>query len=379
MFLLLCLLAAPAAADVPNILWITCEDTGPHLGCYGDPDADTPHLDALAARGVLYERAWSNAPVCAPARTTILTGRYPFRLGAAPMRTEVSLPAGMQVLPELMRAAGYYCTNRSKTDYNVQLGRQVWDESSGKAHWRGRAEGQPFFSVVNLTTPHEGQIRKRPHEAVHDPATIHLPAYHPDHPTVRQDWAQYHDKVTEMDAQVGSWLGQLAEDGLVEDTIVFFFGDHGPGMPRSKRWPYASGLRVPFLLHVPERFRHLAPQFEAGLHTDEKIGFVDLLPTVLALAGAGAPGDLDGRAFLGAEPDPEPAYLLGFRDRMDERVDLVRSLCDGPLLYIRNYHPHRRYGEFVDYMFQTPTTRVWERLYEEGALEPQQASFWGSH
>lgn len=372
----LLLLAALARADRPNVLWITCEDAGPHLGCYGDPDADTPTLDALAAEGMRYDRCWSNAPVCAPARTTILTGRYPFRLGAAGMRTEVPLPPGTEVLPEVLRASGYYCTNRSKTDYNVLLGRKVWDESSGRAHWRGRKEGQPFFAVVNLTTSHESQIRKRPHTPVHDPATVRVPAYHPDHPDVRRDWAQYHDKVSEVDAKVARWLRDLEEDGLADDTIVFFYGDHGSGMPRNKRWPYASGLRVPLLLRVPERFAHLAPGYEVGGHTDERVGFVDLMPTVLALAGAERPADLDGRAFLGTAPDPEPAFLVGFRDRMDERVDLVRTLCDGELLYVRNYYPHRIQGEFLDYMFQTPTTRVWRDLFDAGELTPAQSAFW---
>lgn len=372
--LLLLLLCAPLRAERPNVLWITCEDTGTHLGCYGDPDADTPTLDALAARGVLYERCWSNAPVCAPARTAILTGRYPFRLGASPMRTRVPLAPELGVLPELLREAGYHCTNRSKTDYNVELSREVWDESSGDAHWRDRDPGQPFFAVVNLTTTHESRIRKRPHEPVHDPAGVHLPAYWPDHPDVRRDWAQYHDEVTEMDGQVAGWLAQLEEDGLADDTIVFFYGDHGSGMPRHKRWLYEGGLRVPLIVRVPERFAHLAPH-AGGTRTDELVAFVDLMPTVLALAGVEAPEDLDGRAFLGPDPGPERRYLLGFRDRMDERVDLSRALCDGTWLYVRNYHPHRRRGEYLDYMYRTPATRAWRAAYEAGGLPPHQAAF----
>ena len=170
--MLLCLLASSllAQSERPNILWITSEDNGPHLGCYGDELARTPVLDALAERGLRYRRAWSNAPVCAPARTTIISGMYASSLGAEHMRSEVRLPAGVELFPAYLREAGYYCTNNSKTDYNLSGLGQVWDESSNRAHWRKRAEGQPFFAVFNFTQSHESQIRRRPHEAVTDPA-----------------------------------------------------------------------------------------------------------------------------------------------------------------------------------------------------------------
>ncbi|MCW5982642.1 MAG: sulfatase-like hydrolase/transferase [Bryobacteraceae bacterium] len=375
-------LAAGAASDSkapprPNILWLTSEDNGPHLGAYGDSYARTPNLDKLAARGMIYANAWSNAPVCAPARTAIISGMYPTSTGAEHMRSETSLPAGMKMFPAYLREAGYYCSNNSKEDYNLIKTGTVWDDSSGKAHWRNRKPDQPFFAVFNFVGTHESQIRKRPHQAAHDPAKVGIPAYHPDTPETRQDWAQYHDKMTEMDAEAGEILRQLEEDGLQENTIVFYYGDHGPGMPRSKRWPYNSGLHVPLIVYAPERYRSLVgADWQAGGRTGRLVGFVDLAPTVLSLAGIEPPAHMQGKAFLGPRAQPEATYVFGFRGRMDERYDLVRSARDKRYVYIRNYMPHKIYGQYVSYMFETPTTRAWKRLYDEGKLKPPQTLFW---
>ena len=201
---------APAAeADLPNILWITCEDTGPQLGCYGDKYAQTPSLDRLAGRAMRYLHAWSNAPVCAPARTTIISGVYPTSLGAEHMRSLVAMPSFMRMYPQLLRERGYYCTNNSKEDYNLEKPGQVWDESSGRAHWKNRRPGQPFFAIFNILSTHESQIRVRPHTLRHDPAKVRVPAYHPDTPEVRHDWAQYYDNITEMDTRAGELIGEI--------------------------------------------------------------------------------------------------------------------------------------------------------------------------
>jgi arylsulfatase A-like enzyme len=370
--------SAPAfGAELPNILWITCEDTGPQLGCYGDQYARTPHLDRLAARGLRYLNAWSNAPVCAPARTTIITGVYPTSTGAEHMRSLVEMPGFMRMYPQLLWERGYYCTNNSKEDYNLQKPGQVWDDSSGKAHWRNRRPGQPFFAIFNITVTHESQIRARPHALKHDPAGVRVPAYHPDTPEVRHDWAQYYDKVTEMDALAGKRLQEIEDAGLSGDTIVFFYGDHGSGMPRSKRWPYDSGLHVPLIVHVPERFKHLAPkQYAAGATTDRLVGFVDLAPTLLSLAGVAPPAWMQGHAFLGKFEAPPQPYLFGFRGRMDERCDMVRSVRDRRYVYVRNYMPHLIYGQYLAYMFKTPATQAWKRLYDEGRLAPPKTYFW---
>jgi len=368
---------AQVSEQRPNILWITCEDTGPHLGAYGDRYARTPNLDALAKRGMIYRVAWSNAPVCAPARTAIISGVHAPALGAEHMRSMVRMPPGMKMYPQYLREAGYYCTNNVKEDYNLEKPGVVWDESSTRAHWRNRKPGQPFFAIFNFTTTHESQIRRRPHKLVHDPAQVRLPAYHPDTPEVRHDWAQYYDNITTMDAQAGEILRQLEQDGLQDETIVFFYGDHGPGMPRSKRFPYDSGLRVPLIVYVPPKFRHLAPaDYQPGGISQRLVSFVDLAPTVLSLAGIKPPEFMQGRAFMGRYAAPEPQFLYGYRARMDERYDLIRSVRDGRYVYLRNYMPHKIYGQHIAYMFEMPTTQVWQRLYLLGKLRPPQTYFW---
>ena len=376
------LLSRPAvtAQQLPNILWITSEDHGPHMGCYGDRFATTPNVDALAAKGMLYRHAWSNAPVCAPARTTIISGMYPPSTGSEHMRSLVRYPQSKPMFPQLLRQAGYYVTNNSKEDYNLEPptgAGQVWNESSPKAHWQKRPAGQPFFAVFNSEKSHESKIRVRPHTPIHDPAKVRVPAYHPDTPEVREDWAQYYDVVSEADADAGKRLKELADAGLAEETIVFYYADHGSGMPRSKRWPYNSGLQMPLIVYIPEKFKDLAPpEYKAGGASDRLVSFVDLAPTVLSLAGLKPPAWLQGHAFMGKYQESPQPFIYGFRGRMDERYDMVRSVTDGRYVYIRNYMPHLIYGQYLDYMFQTPTTRVWRRLYDEGKLKPPQTYFW---
>jgi uncharacterized sulfatase len=375
--LLSCAPAWAQAAKRPNILWITCEDIGPNLGCYGDRYAQTPNLDKLAARGLIYRHAWSNAPVCAPARTTIISGLYATSTGAEHMRSMTRLPANLRMFPALLRLAGYYCTNHIKEDYNLAKDGGVWDDSSKTAHWKNRKPGQPFFAVFNLLVTHESQIRKRPHTLVHDPAQVRLPAYHPDTPEVRHDWAQYYDNITTMDELAGRLLRELEEAGLAEDTIILFFADHGSGMPRHKRTPCNSGLQVPLIVSIPPRFRKLAPpDYAPGGRSERLVSFVDLAPTVLSLAGVRPPEWMQGSAFLGAHQGPPPQYLYGFRGRMDERYDLVRSVRDRRYVYLRNYLPHLPAGQHVWYMFETPTTRVWKQLFDAGKLKAPQTYFW---
>jgi arylsulfatase A-like enzyme len=347
------------------------------MGCYGDRFATTPNVDRLAAKGMIYTHAWSCAPVCAPARTTLISGLYAPSTGGEHMRSLVPYPAGKRMFPQLLREAGYFCSNNAKEDYNLAAPGKVWDESSKQAHWRHRATGQPFFAVFNSEKSHESKIRARPHTPVHDPAKVRVPAYHPDTPEVRRDWAQYYDVVSEADADAGKRLAQLDADGLTEDTIVFYYADHGSGMPRSKRWPYNSGLQVPMVVFIPEKFKALRPpDYKPGGKSDRLVSFVDFAPTVLSLAGLKPPEWMQGRAFLGRFIAAPNEFLHGFRGRMDERYDLVRSVTDGRYVYIRNYMPHLIYAQHLDYMWQTPTTRVWEKLHEQGKLTPAQDAFW---
>ena len=379
-FASLCVLGGRShASDArkPNILWISSEDHGPQMGCYGDTFATTPNVDQLAARGMLFKHAWSAAPVCAPTRTTIITGLFAPALGAEHMRSEVPMPAGQKMFPQFLREAGYYCSNNSKEDYNVTKPGQVWDQSSTKAHWKNRAPGQPFFAVFNAVASHESRLRARPHKAVHDPAKVRVPAYHPDTPEVRQDWAQYYDTVTEADAIAGQHLKELADAGLAEDTIVFYWADHGSGMPRSKRWPCNSGLQVPVVVYFPEKWRQLAPkEYVPGAKSDRLISFVDFAPTLLSLAGLQPPEWMHGHAIAGKFQEAPQPFIYGFRGRMDERPDVVRSVTDGRYVYLRNYMPHRSQGQHVNFQFATPTTRIWWQLFTEGKAIEAQSLFW---
>ncbi|MBI5690279.1 MAG: sulfatase-like hydrolase/transferase [Verrucomicrobia bacterium] len=369
--------AAALAADKPNILWLTSEDHGQQMGCYGDTLARTPNIDALAAKGMIFRHAWSNHPVCAPARSAIITGLHSQSSGGLHMRSMVAMPAGAKMYPQYLREAGYYCTNNSKEDYNLRKPDGTWDESSAQAHWRNRPAGKPFFAIFNSTKSHESQIRTRPHRAITDPAKVRVPAYHPDTPEVRQDWAQYYDKVSEADADAGARLKELAAAGLADDTIVFYYGDHGSGMPRSKRWPCNSGLEVPLVVHFPAKWQHLAPkEYKPGGRSDRLVCFVDLAPTLVSIAGTKPPAHLQGHAFAGPYQTAAQPYLYGARGRMDERMDNVRSVTDGRYVYLRNFFPHVSQGQRVDFQFQTPTTRIWRKLYDDGKATEAQSIFW---
>ncbi len=376
--------SAPAFASEtkkrPNILWITCEDMGPHIGPYGDKFANTPNLNKFAKRSLRYKTAWSNAPVCAPARTTIITGMYASSLGAEHMRSLVKMPANMFLFPHYLRLAGYFCTNHIKEDYNVIPNSKTWDESSKKAHYKNRGKDQPFFAVFNNTVTHESQIRTRPHKWILDRTKVPIPPYHPDTPEVREDWTQYYDNITAMDRWVGELLAELEAAGLAEDTIIFFFSDHGSGMPGNKRTASNRGLHVPMMVHFPKNFEHLAPKdYQPGAITDRLVSFVDLGPTVLSLADVPPPVHMQGKAFLGKHATEPREYVFGYRGRMDEKIDLVRSVRDKRYVYVRNFMPHKTPGQHLNYMFQTPTTKVWKKLYDDGKLNEVQTAFWKPH
>ncbi len=364
----------------PNILWISCEDMSPDLGCYGDAYSRSPNLDRLASEGARYTNAFSVAGVCAPSRSGIITAMYPSSIGTHHMRSKGVPGPEVKCFPEYLRAAGYFCTNNVKTDYNFDVPVTAWDETSPRAHWRGRANGQPFFSVFNLTTTHESQIRvdgeafARHMERVpagyrHDPAHGVLPPYYPDTPVVRRDWANYYDLITSMDAQTGGILRQLEQDGLAGDTVVFFWSDHGRGLPRAKRWIYDSGTHVPLLVRWPGQIR-------PGTVSGDLVSLIDLGPSALSIAGVTPPGHMQGQAFLGAHRKPPRDYVFSVRDRMDEAYDMMRAVRDKQFRYIKNYQPAKPYVQYIDYMEQMPTMRELRRLNKEGKLEgPQKLWF----
>ncbi|EDY81676.1 sulfatase domain protein [Verrucomicrobiia bacterium DG1235] len=378
---LLALLANTVFAERPNILWISSEDHGPHLGSYGDTYATTPQLDAFAQNSLRYTKASSNAPVCAPARTTIISGMYPTSLGAHHMRSRAPSPHYLKFFPIYLQEAGYYTTNNSKEDYNLETENKGWNESSNTAHWKNRPDpNQPFFSVFNFFGTHESQIRNENKKPQHDPALAPIPPYHPDTPEVRKDWAQYYDRLSLLDTFFQTRIDELEEAGLADDTIVIFWSDHGSGMPRSKRYPGWSGQHVALIVHIPEKFRNLAPaDYAPGAATDRLVSFVDFAPTTLSLAGITPPDYYHGHAFLGKRIAPAPSHTIGFKGRMDERPDECRSVTDGRFVYIRNYLPHLPHGQYLDYQQQTETTRLWYQLFKDKKLTPIQSAFWQPH
>ncbi len=365
--------SAPKAVR-PNILWITSEDNGPFLGCYGYPDATTPNLDKLASEGILYRNAFANAPVCAPARCTIITGVYPPSMGTQHMRSRNRIPDMIRLFPRYLREAGYYCTNRSKTDYNLTpVDRQAWHTITRGDHTK-RKPGQPFFAVYNIGTSHESSLH-RPVDSSLTTADVVVPPYHPDTPEIRANWAQYHRVVTRMDGQVGAMLDRLQREGVADDTIVFYFADHGGILPRSKRFLYDTGVHVPMIIRFGTNVAHLSPH-TPGATTDRLVSFIDLAPTVLSLAGIPIPDYMQGHAFLGAQAaEPQP-YVYVFRGRMDERYDMSRAVRDKQFKYIRNYMPHRIYAQHLQYLWRMPATRSWEKAYREGRCTGPQRFFW---
>ena len=325
--------AMGAGGGRPNVLWITAEDISPDLGCYGDSYADTPNLDKFATEGTRYDYAFTNAGVCAPVRSCTITSMYPSSMGTNQMRCKGVPDAKIKCYSEYLRAAGYYCTNRSKTDYQFDAPTSAWDECGRKGHWRNRPEGAPFFSVMNITTSHESKIRSRYSHLEHDPDKAKVPPYCPDTEISRKDWARYADIITTMDGQVAAILKQLEDDGLAEDTIVWFWGDHGRGLPRGKRWIYDSGLRIPLIIRVPEKYRGrmnaAKPEtMGAGTICNEMVSSVAFGATMLSIAGVSLPRHLHGRAFMGPQKKDPRKYIYAARDRMDEAYDCIRAVRD---------------------------------------------------
>jgi uncharacterized sulfatase len=375
----------------PNILWISLEDLSPDFGSYGNPYAVTPVFDQFAKSGVRYTRVFTHAPVCAPSRSGIITGMYPTSIATHHMRCQGVPPPEVKCFTEYLRAAGYYCTNNSKTDYQFAPPLTAWDANGNQAHWRGKRPDQPFFAVFNFTNTHESQVRApsaqtkalvkqlKPDQR-HDPAKANLPPYYPDTPRVRRDWANYHDNITAVQALVTRVLTQLEEDGLANETIVWIWGDHGRGLPRGKRWVYDSGIHAPLIVRVPEKWRNhaggdSAGQLRPGSVNDDLVAFLDFAPTVLSLAGIEVPKHMQGRAFLGPQQGPPRDYVFAARDRMDERYDLIRAVRDSRFKYIRNFMPHVPYAQRIAYMELMPTMQDWRRLHAEGQLSGAPALF----
>ncbi|MFJ4658853.1 sulfatase-like hydrolase/transferase [Nocardia sp. NPDC088792] len=363
--------------DRPNILWIVSEDCPPRFGCYGDSLAETPNLDRLARDGVVFDHAFSVAPVCAPSRFALLTGLGPeSHAPANHMRADAPMPPWLRTYPEILRERGYYCTNNAKTDYNADVDPDaIWAESSRNAHWRNRSPGDPFLAVFNFDGTHESSVFPRTKPSL-DPALVRIPAYLPDTPEIRADIARYYDRIAEMDAFVGSLLAQLDEDGLTDSTIVIQTSDHGGVNPRSKRFCYDEGLRVPLIIRAPQRYAELFPptgsRVQAAVTTDR------IPATLIELAGASPPAHLHGRSLTHADLDPATSLAFGGRGRMDERYDLIRTVRDQRYRYIRNYLPHRPYGQHQPFAWLAAGYQSWETEHLAGRLNEAQSAFWNT-
>jgi len=360
----------------PNILWLVSEDNFPFIGAYGDRIAHTPAIDAFAASGVLFANAFSNAPVCAPSRFSIITGMYPQSCGPAHhMRAQGRLPAFLRGFPQYLREAGYYCTNNAKTDYNAELDMQsMWNDSSERAHWRNRPAGAPFFAVFNFMTTHESQLFKVTDGRV-KPDAVRVPAYLPDVPAVRRDIASYYSLMERMDGEIAEHLAALEAAGLADDTIVFYYSDNGGVLPRSKRYCYDEGLHTALIMRVPKNWAHVAPA-PAGSRLTYPVSLIDLPPTVLTLAGIDPPAYMQGRSLVG-DQSAKREFAFGMRNRMDERYDMVRTVRDERYRYIRNYSPHRIYAQHQAFAWQMDSYRAFEKLHDAQELDVVQARFFG--
>ncbi|MCG8650882.1 MAG: sulfatase, partial [Pirellulales bacterium] len=385
--LLGCGCCARAGADSPpNILWINAEDMSPHLGCYGHPDAITPHIDRLATEGIVYRNAFATAPICSPARSCLATGLYATSLGTQHLRCEVEIPPSVVPLAVRLRKLGYYCTNTGKSDYNFAP-EGIWDAwNNDAAPWQGRRKGQPFFAFITVGETHEGRINFSPRYAEatkdlparlkHQPDQVEIPPFYPDTPEIRAIFAGMHDLATVFDRKVGAIVDRLKSDGDFENTILFIFGDHGNGLPRYKRWLNDSGLRVPLVVYLPPKYQHFSPH-RPGARTDELVSFVDFPATALRLAGGDIPDLLQGKPFLGPGVSSSRQFVFGARSRADDMFEVSRSVFDGRFFYVRHFLPHLPYiQDSVIFGDRKSSFRELRRLHQAGQLNRHAARLW---
>ena len=376
------------AAKRPNVVFLLSEDNSIHYSSlYGNELAKMPAIEKLAAKGLVFEHAFSCSPVCSVARSTLATGMYAphgafqYHRKSAP----ATLPKGLRPWSQILRENGYYTSNNSKTDYNfVHNLKELWNESSRNASWRNRADkNQPFFHMQTIGTSHEGQLHFKKElmekeKTTTPPDKVQLADYHPDTPTFRYTYARYHDRIKMVTDQLGAVVDRLEEDGLLEDTFIFYFGDHGGVLPRGKGYAYESGLHVPLVVRIPENFKELA-DFSRGQRVKGFVEFVDLGPTVLNLAGIKAPTLMDGEAFLGRGVSGKEVNRrdesFGYADRFDEKYDLVRTLRVGNYMYHRNFQGYYPDGLQNNYRYRMLAYEEWRQLWRAGKLNAEQSQF----
>ena len=371
----------------PNILWITCEDLSPILGCYGDKIANTPNIDLFAQNAVRFTNAYASAPICTPARSSLITGVYASSMGTHHLRGVVPKSDKIKCFTEFLRKQGYYCTNNVKEDYNFITPEEAWDESSDSAHWRNRKPGQPFFSVFNFMVTHQSQTRygieklNKINSTLDEkdritPDDVEIPPYYPDTPIVRNNIASLYTQAHIMDKKFQEILNQLEEDGLRENTIIFFYSDHGTGLPRGKGYLHDTGIKVPLIIEFPEKYKHYSPA-KAGTFSDELVNFIDFPPTVLSLTGIDPPKYMQGKPFLGQYRKNSNDYVISIRDRRDEVLMFSRSIRTDKYHYIRNFLPHRPRMQRNFYSEITPIRQELRRLDNLGLLQSNEAWLMG--
>lgn len=372
----------------PNIIWLVAEDQSPDFfPMYGDSTISLPNLEALANEGVIFNNAYSPVPVCAPARSALITGMYPTTLGTHNMRTynayrtdnqpELGIPSyspvvpqGVKMFTEYLRRSGYYCTNNSKEDYNFKKTEVAWDESSSDAHFRNRPKNTPFFSVFNFNVSHESQIWKRGEDALLvAPDSVNVPPYFPDTKEIRHDMAVNYSNLIRLDNQIGEIIKQLREDELYDNSIIFFYGDHGGPFPRHKRALYETGVKVPLLIKFQGN--------EKEIDSDNRlISFVDFAPTVLSLAGIEPPKVMQGKAQYGEYTNAGTSeYVFYSSDRFDGMVDRLRAVRWQRYKYIKNFNQDISNAMPVAYREQMPMMQKLNQLWANNELDSL-ASLW---
>ncbi len=384
LFFLACIAPGFAATPTrPNIVWIIADDMSPDTGAYGYAGVKTPHLDRLAAEGRRYLNAYVSAPVCSSSRSAFILGTYQTTTGlhAHDVENPQPLAAPYRPLPALLREAGWFVTNapapgtarngraltRAKTHYNFAHDpAQMYDGND----WRKRAKGQPFFAQFQIAEPHRPfpVPEKFDEQALRD---IKLPPNYPDHPLMRRDWYAYLRSVEEVDRKVGRILAELEAEGVLQDTLVVFFGDNGRPMPWGKQWISVEGLRVPLIVRGPT-------VTEKGGVESRPVSMIDLAPTVLTLAGLPVPKWMEGRPILGA-PFPDRAVIFAARDRCGDAQDRIRAVISETHLFVKNYDPQLPFLNWSSYKETSyPGMALLRVLGKAGTLSPLQAAFLAS-
>ena len=370
----LTLLSACAKPAKPNILWIISEDTCPDYGCYGNTIVKTPNVDRLASQGVRFTNAFATSPVCSPVRSGFNTGMYPTSIGAHNHRTRDKKPLHppVKVITRFFQDAGYYTANVTNPAPGVRgTAKQDWNFDPGPApfngeDWNELKSHQPFFAQVNLQLTHREFVRDP--EIPIDPAKVEIPPYYPDHPITRRDWADYLESLQVLDREVGKVMDNLDKEGLADNTLVIYFGDHGRPHVRAKQWLYEGGIHIPLIIRWPG---HTKP----GSVNDDLVSTIDFAPTCMELAGITPPDYMQGNVFMGSHKK-ERDYIFAARDRCDETVDRIRCVRDKRFKYIRNFMPERPYMQLNSYKRREyPVFSLLQVLHKQGKLTPAQELF----